>query len=108
METRSGGGSGVPIRRGDWRWWRSEGRNLFGDREAGTTKQLENDGAAEAGGIVFHQNGSICLVEAYATNTVDIVKVRDSAHSVFRRMLSVAELDIDICGHISIINGRRG
>ena len=68
----------------------------------------KDDSAAEAGGVVLHQNGSIGLVETNATNTVDIVELRNRAHSVFRRMLGVAKLNIDVCGHSSIINGYGG
>ena len=106
MEVGSGGGILICVGRRRWRWCGSKGRNLFSDGEASTAKQLEDDGAAEAGGIVFHQDGSFCLVETHSANAVDIGEIRDRAHGVFSRMLDVAKLYIHVRGHASIINGR--
>jgi hypothetical protein len=107
-KSESCSGAGVSLWSSGWRWWWRKGRDLFGDGEAGAAKQLKDDSAAEAGGIVFHQNRSICLVEAHSTNPVNIVKLRDRAHGVFCRMLSVEKADVDVCGHASIINRSGG
>lgn len=79
---------------------------MFGDGKPSAAKKLKDHDGAEAGGIVLHQDGFFRLVQAHATNAVDIVKVRNRAHGVFGRMLGVAKLNVH-GRHISIINGGR-